>query len=119
MFQTPADPTDRIELQILHIFPSKPKPDFCKDKAKWAEFSIPPTTLALFGEEDDAPIRSGPGGSAVVLAISDFEGTLEELETSGIEVTWQKEFGPCHMAMISNPCGNPIFIHERKDGTFG
>ena len=93
--------------------------DFCKDKAKWAEFSIPPTTLALFGGNDDAPIRSGPGGSAVVLAISDFEKTPEELETSGIEITWQKEFGPCHMAMISDPCGNPVFIHERKDGTFG
>ena len=91
------------------------KPDW-----NWAEFDIPPTTLVLFGIYDGAPLPGGKGGSAVALAVDDFEHALAELKAKGVNVEWgPNELSACHVAMISDPAGNAVFIHRRKDGSWG
>lgn len=86
----------------------------------WAEFSIPPITLVLFGNYDGAPLANGKGGTGVSLAVEDLESATEELHRKGVAVEWgPHELSTCQVAMITDPGGNPIFIHRRKDGTWG
>ena len=86
----------------------------------WAEFSLPPTTLVLFGAYPRAPLRNGKGGIGLALAVDDVNSTIKELSESGVEVEWgPNELSACRVAMITDPGGNPIFIHKRKDGSWG
>ena len=86
----------------------------------WAEFSVPPITLVLFGTYQGAPLTNGKGGTGLSLAVNDFDEAIEELNERGVAVEWgPNELSACHVAMISDPGGNPIFIHKRKDGSWG
>ena len=45
---------------------------------------------------------------------------LEELEGKGITVTVPTYESPvCHLACILDPDGNTVWIHQRKDGSYG
>ena len=86
----------------------------------WAEFSVPPITLVLFGAYEGAPLANGKGGCGLSLAVNDFDAAIEELRRKGVEVEW----GPNELSHL--PCshdqrsgGNPIFLHRRKDGSWG
>ena len=86
----------------------------------WAEFSVPPITLVLFGTYKGAPLAHGKGGSGLALAVDDFDAAIEELRRKGVEVGWgPNELSTCRVAMITDPGGNPLFIHKRKDGSWG
>ena len=86
----------------------------------WAEFSVPPITLVLFGAYEGAPLANGKGGCGLSLAVNDFDASIEELRRKGVEVEWgPNELSTCRVAMISDPGGNPIFLHRRKDGSWG
>ena len=86
----------------------------------WAEFSLPPITLVLFGTYPGAPLANGKGGTGLALAVDDIDGTVSELSGNGVDVEWgPNELSTCHVAMITDPGGNPIFLHKRKDGSWG
>ena len=86
----------------------------------WAEFSIPPTTLVLFGAYPGAPLKSGKGGTGVSLSVEDLQDSEKELKEKGITLEWGPiELSECFVGMISDPDGNPIFLHQRKDGSWG
>ena len=86
----------------------------------WAEFSIPPVTLVLFGTYDGAPLSNGRGGTGLSLAVEDIDDAIKELDRKGVPVEWgPHELSTCRVAMIADPGGNPIFVHTRKDGTWG
>ena len=96
------------------------KLELYKPQWNWAEFSVPPITLVLFGTYEGSPLANGRGGTGLSLAVSDFAETIEELRKKGVEVEWgPNELSACHVAMVSDPGGNPIFIHKRKDGSWG
>ncbi len=87
----------------------------------WAELSAPPTTLALCdprAHRPDAVVR--PGGATLFLAVSDLVATVAELEQRGVPVQVPPVETPvCWMAVVSDPDGNAVGLHERKDGTCG
>ncbi|WP_247729630.1 VOC family protein [Halovivax limisalsi] len=86
----------------------------------WAEFALPPTTLAL-DETDDAE-RTEPTdrGGAVALAVDDVERAVEELRADGTTVLQDPfETDVCDIATVADPDGNPIVLHRRHDGTAG
>ena len=86
----------------------------------WAEFSLPPITLVLFGTYPGAPLANGKGGTGLALAVDDIDGTVKELSRNGVDVEWgPNELSTCRVAMITDPGGNPIFLHKRKDGSWG
>ena len=86
----------------------------------WAEFSIPPVTLVLFGTYAGAPLSNGRGGTGFSLAVEDLDEAIEELGRKGVPVEWgPHELSTCRVAMIADPGGNPIFVHRRRDGTWG
>lgn len=48
-------------------------------------------------------------------AVDDAEAALEELKRVGVRVYWNFEETPvCYMAIVEDPDGNRIIIHQRK-----
>jgi len=85
-------------------------------EGKWAEFHINPGTLAL-GEGD---FFTEPGGGMVAFAVGDVKAAVEELEQAGIKL--QNPLGEsavCFWAVVEDPDGNRVIIHQRKDKTVG
>ena len=82
----------------------------------WAEFEINPGTLAL-GQGYDF---TQPGGGTVALAVADAKTALEELEQAGIQaLSPLGESAVCFWAIVEDPDGNRVIIHQRKDKTVG
>ncbi len=91
----------------------------------WAEFGTEPTRLCL------RAMRHPPGTPAdaqprwvdaptIALAVRDVSAAVEELRAKGVEVLLEPwETRVCHKAYIADPFGNPICLHQRKDGTAG
>ena len=90
----------------------------------WAEFGTEPTTLCL------RTTHLGPGEAranpkqvkwvptpAIALAVADVSAAVEELRGQGVAILVEPwETRVCHKAFIA---GNPICLHQRKDGTAG
>ena len=56
----------------------------------------------------------------MALAVDDVYAAVEELRGKGVEIEMEPlETPDCFMAAISDPEGNKIVIHQRKDGTAG
>jgi predicted enzyme related to lactoylglutathione lyase len=90
------------------------------EESGWAEFALPPTTLALGEENPHVPISPGEGGVGLALAVDDVEGAVTELREEGMTVLMDVvDSGVCDMAMVSDPDENPIMLHKRHDGTHG
>lgn len=82
----------------------------------WAEFEINPGTLVL-GQNDNI---TEPGRGSVALAVDDVKAAVEELETEGVPVNWSpEESSVCYFAVVEDPDGNRIIVHQRKDKTVG
>ena len=83
----------------------------------WAEFEINPGTLVL-GQGYNF---THPGGGTVALAVKDAKAALEELEQAGIRMSSRLsgESAVCFWAIIADPDGNSVIIHQRKDKTVG
>lgn len=88
---------------------------------RWAEFDAGNTTLVL---NDPSILGVGieprPGGGAAAFAVEDLAAAMEELGGQGVTVVFPIQESPiCHLACIENPDGNHVWLHQRKDGTFG
>jgi catechol 2,3-dioxygenase-like lactoylglutathione lyase family enzyme len=82
---------------------------------RWQELDSPPVAFAL--RED----KSSPGmNAAIALAVEDVPAAIEELRAKGVPITIEPgESDSCYSAMIQDPDGNLLLIHQRKDGTAG
>lgn len=83
-----------------------------QDKA-WVEYDIGPVTLAITNfSEDMKPSRHGGG---VGLEVESFDEAIAELRKAGVRFYWDAQDTPvCRMALIADPDGNAICIHQRK-----
>lgn len=90
----------------------------------WIEFDAGNVTLSLV-QPDPAEWTGQSSGSwqtrmGVALAVADVAAALAELRAKGVKVTSEvQDFPPCYMAMVEDPDGNSVFLHQRKDGTAG
>lgn len=56
----------------------------------------------------------------LALAVEDVEAAVEELRGKGVPIAMETIETPvCFMAVVSDPDGNRILLHQRKDGTYG
>ena len=95
----------------------------------WVELPASPTTLALFQPSrelrseylPDKPENGPPAGGAVIaLAVENVDAAVDELQKQGVQVVFHTQESPvCYFAMIRDPDGNGIVLHQRKDGTCG
>jgi predicted enzyme related to lactoylglutathione lyase len=65
-----------------------------------------------------------PGGphpnGIIALAVEDVAAAVEELRGKGVEIEMERiETPDCFMAVIADPDGNKLLLHQRKDGTAG
>ncbi|MFA6110790.1 MAG: VOC family protein [Candidatus Latescibacterota bacterium] len=93
----------------------------CLAEYSWAELTATPTTLALF---DPKAMRPGAaprtGGATVFLAVEDLKAAVEELRGRGVQVLVEPIDTPvCLFAVVGDPDGNAVGLHQRKDGTWG
>ena len=82
----------------------------------WREFQAGSTTLAV------TPTHVGlqPPKVLMALAVDDVDAALQEAREAGAQVLHETRDTPaCRNAMIADPDGNPIWLHQRKDGTAG
>jgi predicted enzyme related to lactoylglutathione lyase len=69
--------------------------------------------IGVFGEVK-------PGGASAALAVDSVKKAVAELKKKKVKILQEPmESDPCFMAVIEDPDGNQIIIHERKDGTVG
>jgi predicted enzyme related to lactoylglutathione lyase len=81
---------------------------------RFPEFDVGGTTIGL------SSLPELPGGAIVALAVDDARATIEELRAKGVKIVMEPfESRVCYMALIADPDGNQIVIHQRKDGTAG
>ena len=82
------------------------------EHGQWVEYELGPHTLAI----GSAPgWKASPDGGSVALEVEDFDAAIAHLRAN--EVKFRVEPMPtpvCRMAMIFDPDGNTIWIHQRK-----
>jgi predicted enzyme related to lactoylglutathione lyase len=89
-------------------------------EGNWAEFSVGAVTLGLCGPEWATPPQRGyQGGATVALAVEDINAAIEELRGKGVTAEDAMETSVCYLALIEDPDGNRLILHQRKDGTCG
>ena len=86
----------------------------------WTEFDTGGFALSV-GVYGAKPVKKGEKGNVSVgLAVDDVKAAVEYLKGKGVQINMElQDFPPCHMASISDPDGNEITLHHRKDGTVG
>ena len=86
-----------------------------EDTPNFQEFDSPPVAMALRVD------RQNPGANAAIaLAVDDVPAALEELRAKGVTILGgPSEFDVCFSALIQDPDGNILLLHQRKDGTAG
>lgn len=90
----------------------------------WVEYEAGNLTLSLIKGDAAAiakRIEAGPYAAiGVALAVPDVKAAIEELKQKGVTVSMDaQEFPPCFTAMVQDPTGNYVWLHQRKDGTAG
>lgn len=86
-----------------------------ENSERWKEFDSPPVALALRLDKESPGVNA-----AVALAVDDVAAALEELRGKGVEILSDVgESAVCHTALIEDPDGNLLLLHQRKDGTAG
>ncbi|MGH7566149.1 MAG: VOC family protein [Gemmatimonadota bacterium] len=56
----------------------------------------------------------------VALSVEDVNAAIDELRGKGTKISMEPIETPvCFMAVVADPDGNQILIHQRKNGTFG
>ena len=83
-------------------------------KLIWAEFEVGGACIALHSPE------YGPPTGAAALSVEDVDATIAELKSKGVTVRLEPiETAVCKVAVVADPDGNAIFLHQRHDGTVG
>ncbi|MFY9665087.1 MAG: VOC family protein [Candidatus Cybelea sp.] len=86
------------------------KPTEIDDQGRGAEFTLADgSTFGVWKPE------GGESGGAVMFAVEDAKGAVEQLRSRGLTVSDVTESPVCFMAFAADPEGNAIIIHQRKD----
>ncbi len=82
------------------------------DYGKWAEYEIGAHTLSIGCAPNWKP---SPDGCTVALEVADFDDAIAELRAAGVKFRMEPMPTPvCRMAMIFDPDGNSLCIHQRN-----
>jgi predicted enzyme related to lactoylglutathione lyase len=83
-------------------------------KGRWIEYAVGGQTIAIasIGSDDWVPSDQG---TSVALEMEDFDQAIRELQEAGVKFAMDAMESPvCHMAVVQDPDGNKVVIHERK-----
>jgi predicted enzyme related to lactoylglutathione lyase len=79
----------------------------------WVEFDLPGGTFAITDMQPDW--KPSAQGTVAAFEVDDIDATLENLKINNVEVKMGVFETPvCRMAIVADPDGNNITIHQRK-----
>ncbi len=86
----------------------------------WVEFAVGDTQTVLALRLDPEGASADVQGGAIALAVDDVGQAVDELRQLSVDIILgPSEQASCYAAGISDPDGNLILLHSRKDGTAG
>ena len=86
----------------------------------WVEFAVGGTQTVLALRLDAEGAGADVQGGAIAIAVDDVGQAVDELRQLGVDIILGPgEQASCYAAGISDPDGNLILLHSRKDGTAG
>jgi len=86
----------------------------------WAEYDAGNVAVSLYHDEGAAAGEPVSRNATVAFAVPDVRAAVEELRREGSRVLQEvEEYPPCFMATVTDPFGNTVMLHQRKDGTAG
>lgn len=80
----------------------------------WIEYDVGPATLAISNMAADKwkPSADGP---SVALEVEDFDAAMAALRVAHVKFFLEPmDSGVCRMAIIADPDGNSLVIHQRR-----
>ena len=81
----------------------------------WMEFDLGNATLGLGSYGDGW--KPSPDGALLALEVDDFDKSIAELKAKNIPFSFEGMETPvCHFAIVRDPDGNAVMIHQRKPG---
>jgi predicted enzyme related to lactoylglutathione lyase len=91
----------------------------CEWNNAWSEFKTEPVTFCLNGPSPKMGTKlQGPG--AIAFSVADIHQAISECRRRRVKVLLDPiETTVCWMAIIQDPAGNRLCLHQRKDGTAG
>ena len=93
----------------------KPTLDLDMGENYWIECDIGPETLGISNYWK--PAAEPKMGPTAALEVENFDETVAKLKAAGVPlVDGPFDSSVCHMAMITDPDGNSLWIHKRKPG---
>jgi predicted enzyme related to lactoylglutathione lyase len=94
-----------LGLKASHIFGD--------DTTAWVEYDIGASTLSI---GNGAPQwKPSPGGGCVGLEVDDFDSAIQRIKQHGRTLYMEPIETPvCRMAIVADPDGNSLTIHQRK-----
>jgi len=83
-------------------------------KVGWVEFSVPGGhTIAIATASDQWQPNANGGG--VCFEVEDLDAAVKKVTAAGVTVTLPiQDFPICRMALIADPDGNTIALHQKK-----
>jgi predicted enzyme related to lactoylglutathione lyase len=82
-------------------------------KVHWVEYDVAGHTLAL--ALSDGAWKPSPDGAGICLEVEDLDAAINKLEGAGVTIAMPiGEFPMCRMAVVSDPDGNGICLHQKK-----
>ena len=86
----------------------------------WVEFTVGDTQTVLALRLDPEGAGANVQGGAAAIGVDHVGQAVDELRERGVGVVLEPgEQATCYAAGISDPDGNLILLHSRKDGTAG
>lgn len=87
----------------------------------WSELGTEPVALCINGSDGDGPEAwEWRRGAAVALAVDDIDAAAAACRRRRVRIlAGPIETGVCWMLFLEDPEGNPLVLHQRKDGTAG
>jgi predicted enzyme related to lactoylglutathione lyase len=83
------------------------------EERNYAEFEIGNLTLSVIDAEKMGMAHS-VRGHEIALHVADVQAARKELEGRGVQFRGDTfDTGVCHMALFSDPDGNPLMLHHR------
>jgi predicted enzyme related to lactoylglutathione lyase len=81
------------------------------DGEHWVEFDVAGTT---FGVGDFEQVGKAGTAQSLALEVRDLSAFRADLVKRGVEVTEPHVLANCTIALVRDPDGNQIWLHERK-----
>jgi predicted enzyme related to lactoylglutathione lyase len=80
----------------------------------WVEYDLPGGTFAITDMQPDW--KPSDQGTVAAFEVDDLDETVAKLKLNGVEIKMDIFESPvCRMAIVADPDGNNITIHQRKE----